>query len=102
MNTASQSDWSTSEMSGEMEGGREGGRERERERGLPSPSFLRVHSPVSPGDVVQVNPPPEWNGDRASCCVIDGRNEGSVVVHPDTLISGTSVATSVTCVRRYM
>ena len=65
--------------------------------------FFRVNIPVSPGDTVQVNPPPEWNRDQwGSPCVIDGSNEGSVIVSPDMLITPTAIATSITCPRRYM
>ena len=65
--------------------------------------FSRVYTPVSPGDLVQINPPPElmntdqWGGP----CVIDGSNCGSVIVSPDLLITPTAIATSVTCPRKY-
>ena len=65
--------------------------------------FSRVYTPVSPGDLVQINPPPElmntdqWGGP----CVIDGSNCGSVIVSPDLLITPTAISTSVTCPRKY-
>ena len=56
----------------------------------------RLQTDVSPGDVVQVNAP--FNAARG-CCVIDN-GWGSLIVDPDQLISGTTVANSITCVRR--
>ena len=66
--------------------------------------LIRVHIQVSPGDTVQVNPPPEWNGDLrgGKPCVIDGSNRGNVIVSPDMLITPTAIATSVTCPRKYV
>ena len=62
---------------------------------------IRVQIQVSPGDTVEVNPPPAGNEDhRGSPCVIDGSNEGSVIVSPDMLITPTTIATSITCPRR--
>ena len=62
--------------------------------------FSRVYTPVSPGDLVQINPPPElMNTDHP--CVIDGGNCGSVIVSPDLLITPTAISTSVTCPRKY-
>lgn len=56
----------------------------------------RLQTDVSPGDVVQVNAP--FDTARGGCVIDNGR--GSLIVDPDQLISGTTVANSITCVRR--
>ena len=57
----------------------------------------RLQTDVSPGDVVQVNA--TFDHEKGGYVVgnIDG---GSVIVDPDQLISGTTVANSISCVRR--
>ena len=53
---------------------------------------------ISPGDVVQVNA--DYDDDRG-CLIVDNfHEESSIIVHPDCLISGTSVANSITCARK--
>ena len=66
-------------------------------------SCNRFHITISPGDTVQINPPPEWMGELqgGSPCVIDSSSCSNVIVSPDLLITPTAIATSVTCPRRY-
>lgn len=59
----------------------------------------RLNTDVSPGDVVQVN---AQFDEARGCYVIDNTSPASVIVNPDQLISGTTVATGVTCARRYV
>lgn len=53
---------------------------------------------VTPGDVVQVNAVYDvLNG----CYIVDHTDpDSSIVINPDTLISGTSVANSIACIRK--
>lgn len=63
--------------------------------------MIRLNVDVNPGDMVQVNA--DYDNDRG-CFVIDNsqeeEKESSIIVHPDCLISGTSVANSITCTRK--
>ena len=60
------------------------------------PLTCRLQTDVSPGDVVQVNAPI----DTASSGYVVSNGGGSLIVDPDQLISGTTVANSISCVRR--
>ena len=53
---------------------------------------------VSPGDVLQVNA--DYDADNECFVVDNSREDSSVIVHPDCLISGTNVADSITCARK--
>ena len=53
---------------------------------------------ISPGDVVQVNA--DYDNDRGCFIVDNSHEESSIIVYPDCLISGTSVANSITCARK--
>ncbi len=57
----------------------------------------RLETDISPGDMVQVNA--QFDETRG-CYVVDNAGPGSVIVNPDQLISGTTVAAGVTCARR--
>ena len=65
--------------------------------------MTRLNVDISPGDMVQVNA--DYDNDRG-CFVIDNSQEeeegkeSSIIVHPDCLVSGTSVANSITCTRK--
>ena len=50
---------------------------------------------VLPGDMVRLN---DIRTPREECCVVG--SEGSVVVHPDTLLSSTAVTNSIECTRK--
>ena len=53
---------------------------------------------ISPGDIVQVNA--DYDSDVGCFTVDNAHEESSIVVHPDCLISGTSVASSIICARK--
>ena len=58
----------------------------------------RSNTNVTPGDVVQVNASFDVNN---GCYVVgNAAEDSSIVVDPDTLISVTSVANSITCPRK--
>ena len=60
--------------------------------------YHRLNLDVSPGDVVQVNA--DFDADK-ECFVVDNcHEESSVILYPDCLVSGTSVANSITCARK--
>lgn len=62
-----------------------------------------MNTVVEKGDIVHIHA--DWldimdeNGDSCQLAVVDGRN-GSIVVRPDLLISGTSVVSSLFCSRK--
>ena len=60
--------------------------------------LLRLNVDISPGDMVQVNA--DYDSDKGCFTVDNAHEESSVVIHPDCLISGTSVATSINCARK--
>ena len=56
--------------------------------------FIRFSTSVNPGDIVQLNL-------SKPCSVVDNDSpDSSIIVHPNTLISVTSVANSIACTRR--
>lgn len=59
--------------------------------------IVRLRTDVTPGDIVQVNA--EYNLCEG-CYIVDSSSDASIVVNPDTLISGTSIASSITCTRK--
>ena len=58
---------------------------------------VRLAMEVVPGDVVRVNA--AYDIDQG-CYVVDNSSDASITVNPDILISGTSIANSITCTRR--
>ena len=61
---------------------------------LPPCPFLRCSVPVEPGDIVHLE------GDRVSETWMIDDDVGYFILYPDMLISGTSVASSIRCLRR--
>lgn len=59
---------------------------------------VRFGTDVTPGDVVQVNA--TYDAVRGCYTVDHSDPDSSIVIHPDTLISGTTVASSITCIRK--
>ncbi len=55
---------------------------------------IRFSTNVNPGDVVQVNL------SKGSNVVGNDDPDSSIIVHPNTLVSATSVANSITCTRK--
>ncbi len=60
----------------------------------------RIGTDVQQGDIIQLNV--EHNQSNSFFIIDNASPLNSIVISPDTLISATSVANSITCVRRYI
>eukprot|EP00731_Ephydatia_muelleri_P031702 Em0023g209a len=58
---------------------------------------LRVRMVILPGDIVQVNSELD---PQTGCYIVDNHSSSSVIVNPDLLVSGTTIATSTGCLRK--
>ncbi|KAL5457050.1 hypothetical protein EMCRGX_G034285 [Ephydatia muelleri] len=56
-----------------------------------------VRMVILPGDIVQVNSELD---PQTGCYIVDNHSSSSVIVNPDLLVSGTTIATSTGCLRK--